>query len=106
MRERRQFLGSFHLAVACENLLDQCRARAWQSHDEDGCRRLIACAGIPFEKLAIEYLDDLVVALFDHHRIVEYLLTLFLVAGVVVVPGPVIVTPVFPRLAEREAEVD
>jgi hypothetical protein len=46
------------------------------------------------------------VTLVDHDRVVKDLLALFLVAGVVVEPGAVVVAPVLPGLAEGKPEVD
>ena len=93
------------LAVAREDLLDQRRARARQADDEDRRVRLEALARVLLEELAAEYRRDLFVAGLEPHGIVGHQRPLPLVAGVVELPGAVVVAGVLVRLAEGEAEM-
>ena len=104
--QHRQLRRALDLAVARQDLLDQRRARARQADDQDRVRCVATLSRMLLEQLAREHGCDLLVAQLHRDGIVEHRLALPLVAGVVVMPGAVVVALVLVRLGQREAEMD
>ena len=63
-------------------------------------------AGVLLEELAAEYLGNLLMPRLESHGIVRYERPLPLVAGLVVLPGPVVISRIFVSLAECKSEMD
>ena len=66
--QHRQFGRALDLAVARENLLDQCRSRARQADDEDRGGGVAALPGVLGEQLGREHCRDLLVAQLHRDR--------------------------------------